>query len=64
MLTEINGVYSRNNLLKVKDGTYAVDFDEYELVETHWIALYVNGDNVTYSDSFWVKDISIEIKNS
>ena len=52
MLTEINGVYSRNNLLKVKDGTYAVDFDEYELVETHWIALYVNGDNVTYSDSF------------
>ena len=43
-----NGAYSRNNLSKVKDGTYIVKSDDYESVRTHWIALYVNAKNVTY----------------
>ena len=37
-----NGVCSRNNLPKIKDGTYQINLDEYELIKTHWIALYVN----------------------
>ena len=40
-----NGVYSRNNLSKIKDGTYIINVDEYELLETHWIALNVNAEN-------------------
>ena len=40
---EINGVYSRNNLAKIKDGKYVINLDEYKLIGTHWIALYVNG---------------------
>ena len=31
--------------------------DEYESIGTHWIALYINADNVTYFDSFGVKRI-------
>ena len=27
-----NGVYSRNNLPKIKDGTYAINLDEYQSV--------------------------------
>ena len=31
-------------------------------MENHWIALYVNGDNVTYFDSSGVEHIAKEIK--
>ena len=47
--TKFNGFYSRNNLSKIKDGTYVMNLDEYESIRTHWIALYVNDNNVTYS---------------
>ena len=52
-------VYSRNNLSKIKDGTYIINIDECEL---HWIALYVNAKNVTYFDSFGVEHIPKEIR--
>ena len=39
---KFNGVYSRNNLPKIKDGAYVINLDEYESIGTHWIALYVN----------------------
>ena len=42
----VNGVYLRNNLPKIKNGTYVINFDEYKPIGTHWIALYVNGNNV------------------
>ena len=59
---KFNGVYSINNLLKIKDGEYAINLDEYKSIETHWIALYVNGNNVTYFGSFEVEHILKEIK--
>ena len=39
---KFNGVYSRNNLPKIKDGGYVINLDEYESIGTHWIGLYVN----------------------
>ena len=56
-----NGVSSRDNLLKIKDGAYVINLDEYSDIGTHWVALYVNN-NVTYFDSFGVEHISKEIK--
>ena len=35
-------------------GAYILNLHEYESVETLWIALYVNDNNVTYFDSFEV----------
>ena len=58
---KFNGVYSRNNLSKIKNGAYIINLDEYEPIETHWIALYVNAKNVTYYDSFGVAHVSKEI---
>ena len=49
-----NGVYSRNNLSKIKDGEYIINLDEYKSIGTHWIALYGNDNNVTYFDIFGV----------
>ena len=57
-----NGVYSRNNLLKIKDGVYVINLDEYKSIQTHWIVLYVNDNNVIYFDSFGVEKIPKEIK--
>ena len=38
-------VYSRNNLLKVKNRAYVINLDELG-IGTHWIALYVNANNI------------------
>ena len=54
-------VYSRDNLPKVKGGAYIINLDEYESIGIHWIALYVNYNNVTYFDSFRVEHITKEI---
>ena len=32
-----NGVYLRNNLPKIEDGTYVIHLDEYKSIGTHWI---------------------------
>ena len=39
-------------MTKIKNGTYVISLDVYKLTGTDWIALYVNGDSVTYFDSF------------
>ena len=57
-----NGVYSRDNLPKIKDGAYVINLDEYSDIGTHWVALYVHNNGVTYFDSFGVEHIPKEIK--
>ena len=57
-----NGVYSRDNLPKIKDGAYIINLDEYSDIGTHWVALYVQNNNVTYFDSFGAEHIPKEIK--
>ena len=60
--SRFNGVYSRDNLNKIKDGVYVINPDAYPDIGTHWVALYVNNNSVTYFDSFGVKHIPKEIK--
>ena len=57
-----NGVYSRDNLPKIKDGAYVINLDEYSDIGTYWVALYVHNNDVTYFDSFGVEHIPKEIK--
>ena len=63
-------VYSRNNLLKIKAGTYVINIYEFKSIGTHGIALYVNGNNrrasynAIYFDNFGVEHIPKEIKKS
>ena len=59
---EFNGVYSRNNLPKIKDETYIINLDEYANIGTHLVAIYVKSDLVTFFDSFGYKHIPKEIK--
>ena len=41
---------------------YTINLDEYSNIRTHWVALHVNNNNVTYFYSFGVEHISKEIK--
>ena len=59
---KLNGVHSRNNVPKIKGGAYVINLDDYKSIGIHWIALHVNGGNVTYFHSFRVEHISKEIK--
>ena len=59
---KFNGAYSRNNLPKIMDGADIINLDEFKSIGTHWIALYVNFENVTYFDSFGVKHNPKEIR--
>ena len=59
---KFNGVYSRNNLRRVKVETYVINLDGYKSKGTHSISLYVNSNNMIYFDSFGVEHIPKEIK--
>ena len=47
---------------EIKDGAYVINLDEYSDIGTHWIALYVNNNDITYFDSFGVEHIPKETK--
>ena len=51
---KFNSVYSRNNLPRIKDEAYVINFDEFKSKGSHWIALYENADNVMNFHSFGV----------
>ena len=59
-----NGVYSKDNLSKIKNGAYAINLDEYKDIGTHWIALYVKNNEVIYFDSFGVEYIPRGVKKA
>ena len=55
--SRFNGVYSRDNLPRIKDGAYVINLDESSDVGTHWIALFMLNNDVTYFDIFGVEHI-------
>ena len=65
---KFNGVFSRDNLpntikngVKRREQAYVINLDEYRDIGTHWVALYINNNTVTYFDSFGVEYIPKEI---
>ena len=60
--SRFNGVYSRDNLPKIKYGAYVTNLYEHSDIGTHWVALYASNNDVTYFDSFSVEHFPKEIK--
>ena len=60
--SRFNGVYSRDNLQKIKDGAYIINLDGYSDIGTHWVSLYVQNNDVIYFDSFGAEHIAEEIR--
>ena len=57
-----NGVCSRDNLTETKNEAYVINLDECNDFGTHWIAIYVNNNDVVYFNSFGVEHIPKENK--
>ena len=55
-------VFILERITKIKDGPYVINLGEYKSIRTLWIALCVNGNNVTYLDGCGDEHISKEIK--
>ena len=47
----------------MKDEAYIINLDEYSDIDTHWVALHVKNNDITYFDNFGVEHIPKEIKN-
>ena len=56
-----NGVFSRNDLPKLKNGAHAINLDHSENTGTHWIVIFMKNNEVIYFDSFDVEYIPKEI---
>ena len=56
-----NGVYSRNNLPKLKIGAYVINLDHSKNRGTHLVVIIVNEDEVIYFDKFGVEYIPKKI---
>ena len=46
----------------IKSGAYVLNLDEYADTGTHWTALYVKNNEITFFDSFNVEYIPKEIR--
>ena len=60
--SRFNGVYSRDNLPKIKDGAYVINLDEYSDIGTHWVSLNVQDNDITYFDSSEVEHTPKEMR--
>ena len=61
---KFNGVSSRNDFPKIKNGTHVTSLNGYKSIEPHWIALYLNGFIITYFDRFESNIFQKKLNNS
>ena len=50
-------VFTQEIIKKKKDGAYIINLHEYSDIATHWVALYVQNNVISYFDSFRVEHI-------
>ena len=58
------GVFSINNLPKLKKGAYVINLDHSKNTGTHWVVIFVKGNEAIYFDSFGIEHIPEEIIKS
>ena len=63
MITRFNGVFSRNDLPRIKDEAYVKNLDDKNSKGTHWVSLFIDKNIAIYNDSFGIKYIPQEVLN-
>ena len=58
----MNGAFSRNNLPRIKDGTYVINLDDKNSKRTNWVSLLIEQNAALYFDSFGMEHIPQEVK--
>ena len=60
---QLNGLFSKGNLPRIKDGAYEINLDDKQRKETRWVSLFINKDKAVYFDSFGIEYIPEEELN-
>ena len=51
---------SRNNLPRIKDGTYVINLDDKKSQGVHWVSFFIDRNTAVYFDSFGIEYIPQE----
>ena len=62
-MPKFSGVFSRDNLRRIKDGAYAINFDDKQNKETHWVSFFTDRNTAVYFDYFGIEYIPQEVLN-
>ena len=62
-VARFNGIFSRNNLPKIKDCGYVINLDDKKSTGTHWVSLFIDRNTAVYCDSFGIEYIPEEVLN-
>ena len=55
--------FLRNNLYRIKDGAYVINFDDESSIGTQWVPLFIDRITSVYFDSFGIEYIPQELLN-
>ena len=58
-----NGVFSRNNLPRTKDGAYVINLDDKNSNGIHWVSLFIDRNTTGFFDSFGIQYIPQGVLN-
>ena len=58
-----NGVFSRNNLPRKKDGAHVINLNDKNSKGIHWFSLFLDRNKAVYFDSFEFEYIPQEVLN-
>ena len=58
---KFKGVFSRNNLPRIKDGPYSINLDDKRSKETQWASLFIDKSKAVYLNSFRIDETSQEV---
>ena len=58
--TRFDGVFSRDNLLRTKEGACVINLDGKQTETTHWVSLFIDRYNAGYFYSFCIEYIPQE----
>ena len=56
-----NGVFSRNNLPRIKDGAHVINLDDKKSKGTHWVSLFINRNIAVYFETSGIEYIPQEV---
>ena len=56
-----NGIFSTDNLPRIKDGAYVINLDNKQSKGTQWVSLFIDINTALYFDSFGTEYISQEL---
>ena len=56
-----NGIFSRDNLTRIKNETFIINIDDKQSIGAHWVSLFTDRNTTMYFDSLSIEYIPQEV---